>query len=178
MNVEQIKIQAERNNEGMAIKNQYVIGSINECIQSVLPNQYESACKRAKITIAAKKDTIIDLPIDLVKVKKMKRANSKYGNFEVFDNQIEFENDGIFDINYLRKPKEITTMTETPEINSAFHYAIALFVAAREKNRLFGSEDVESQRLMSEFLNEAQNANVSVLSQNGTRRIVAMPYWG
>lgn len=157
MNVQEIKVQAQLH-MAMQMQLAYCIRFINECLNE-LATAYDTACIRDNISLSITEDTWTNISDDLMKLKEIKLNGVKYFDYEIEGNQIRCEDTGTFDINYLRLPNPVIAKTEVPETHSSFHYAIALFVASREKSRLFGEEDTENLRFMNEFIQKGSLIN-------------------
>lgn len=176
MNVNDIRIQAQLHHN-MPINNQYTIKYINECMMK-LANQYTTACILDHIKVSVLADTPVELPNDLLHIRRVKKSNDKYTDFEIFNNSVVFNEDGEYEIDYFKYPKLVSADTETPSIHMAYHYALALFVASREKSRMFGDEETDSIRLMQEFERACFEAHTSLSRQKRTPRFIKAPNWG
>lgn len=169
MNVEEIKVQAQLQ-VGTPIQLQYVIRFINEGLNELAIN-YTTACKRDNITLNMEKDTWVELPNNFIEEKEIKMNGSKYENYEIENNEIRCSNKGELEISFLRIPDKVTAITDIPGIHVAYHYALALFVATREKTRLFGEEDGESSRIMNEFLIKSNITHNRIKKKRGRIKI-------
>lgn len=170
-----IRVQAQLHCD-LNIESPYAIRYINEAINQ-LALEYDTAMNKGFTTITVDNVSWNELPKDVVVIKKVTRDNTAYNSFIVDGNMIRFYDIGTYEIEYLKMPTPLTTETDEPDINSLYHYAIALFVASRERSRLFSDEDNDCLRLMSEFVNNAAKVNVRLSSQKKTRRIIKMPEW-
>lgn len=176
MNVKEIKVQSQLH-ISREINLQYALRFINEAINE-LAIEYDTACKRKFLDIEAIEDTWIDLPQNfLTIIRCLDSYDNKFYDFKVEYGQIKFPYSDKFNIAYLEYPQSCSTETETLDINTAYHYAISLFVAAREKQRLFGNEDTDYVRLMQEYKEKAFKANIRLMRGKKTRRRMKSPRW-
>lgn len=169
MNVEEIKVQTQLQ-ISMKIQLQYAIRFINEGLNE-LAIAHTTACKRDNFIIDVIKDTWTDLPNDFIEKKEVKLNGVDYKGYEIDDNQIKCDQGGKLEIRYLRLPKPVTSKSDIPEIHLAYHYPLALFVASKEKSRLFGDEDMESVRFMNEFLRKSSMAHSRIRKKGGRIRV-------
>lgn len=175
MNVKDIKVQAQLH-VSRQIQLQYVLKFMNEAINN-LAIEHDTACKREFMTIKADKNIWYDLPDDCLGIKECTYYGEKYNNYRANHGQIKFGDTGDFEIGYLRYPKMVENETEVPDINGAYHYCLALFVASREIQRLFGDENSDSMRLMQEYYTSKENVNLRLSRMKRTARFVGSPEW-
>jgi len=158
LNVKKIREQAQLHISSK-IENQYALRFLNEGLTRIYTDYPKTACKRSFITIEAIKDEWIDIPVDIAGIVRCKKNNLDYGNYTVGYGQVIFNDTGTYTLGILIYPAVLTVETDTPEIPFVYHYCLSLFLAAREKQRLFGDEDSDSVRLMQEFFMSAQAAD-------------------
>lgn len=177
MTVDEIRIMAQLKS-GRSIDLQVAMKFINEALDD-LAVDYNTACRKKDYKIQAEENKWVDLPQDCVGVVECTQDGYKYDHYVINEHlQIKFETEGTFDIAYLIKYPDVSTKTETPSINNAYHQAIALFVGAREKQRLFGEEDSDSNRLMMEYMTKAKKAHSKLSTMKRTKKISKAPFWG
>jgi hypothetical protein len=90
-----------------------------------------------------------------------------YLGYDVRGGQIRFADADTYKVTFRRLATSVTAQTDTPEVHSAFHPAIALFVASRFKSRN-DDENPDAARLMDEF--DAEVRKVAATLRRQARR--------
>ena len=174
MNLEQIRIAAQLH-IGVSMEKPFARRFANEGMMHLCHLFPYTAMKKKKVTLTnVERGVPVELPEGLV--YKVKHRDALYAEFEILDDEIEFNHAGDFVIYYHKRPEPLNAESDVPEIPEAFHPSLALLVAAREKFRLFGEEDVDSIRLMREFSETARMAS-DFMDKHGRRRIVKARDW-
>jgi len=159
---------------GREIADPIAILYANEAL-SMLATLYDSACKRDTSTLGdLAEDTWVDLPEGCINVTRVKVEGYESLTWQASQGQIKFPQSAASNVTmeYLRKSNDISTIEEVPEISELYHTVLSLFIASRERSRLFGDQESESQRLMGEFHAEAAAADLRIKNQkNGPKYI-------
>ena len=175
MRQSEIRVRAQLHT-GAPIDQTHALMFSNECLIA-LSNLYESVCRKKKDVlenVVANEEVL--LPDDCFQLIRVRRNGETYTDYELYGQGVFMEDNGNYQIEYLKEPDPIDVETSTPDVPSAFHPSIALFVAAREKFRLFGEEDVDSIRLMREFAETAQMADLRT-RKHGRKRVIKPNEW-
>lgn len=156
---------------GRAISAPLGIRYINEGIMT-LAREFDTARKRATATITAEQYVWQDLPAGCLNIIECTVEGFNFTDYTVSYGQIQFAYNVTANIVYLVSPSLITEATGTPDVHEMYHYPLSLFMAARERQRIFGDEEQDAVRLMSEFLGQAASANALLKSMRKDRKTV------
>lgn len=183
MTVEEMRIQAQILTS-LTINQQFVFRYINQALE-ILANEYDTACVKETITIVATKEVFYDINDKFIAVKKIIKKDTTTIDYDenIIDyelneeNKIAFHYDGTYYVTYLRYSKEVTENTETPEINRAYNNAITSYICSKERSRIFGKNDNDSQMFFQDFYSFSNSANTSLSRKKRTKRIMKAPEW-
>lgn len=172
LNVNRIREQANLHAQ-LQIDKVYARRWINEAMR-VLADLYDSANIRDTVRIDVT-DVFVKYPLPngCKKVKRVYFSKRKYESYEIDVDVIWFEDCGSFDLEYLKIPDDVTTDTETPSINEAYHIAISYFVGAKSVETI---KPKRASELLSSFYIYADNANSS-LNRIKRKRTIPVGAW-
>jgi len=140
---EQILIQAETWTEGDDIDDITGKSLINECLQMDLGKK--AMVIDSQVVTISEANTWTAITNNILEILWIEKSDQSYpyygrrygqefdGVFEYRQGYIMFPVTGTFTLWHLRMPNPIANLTETPEVHSALHYPIAMYVAARWK---------------------------------------------
>lgn len=157
------------------IPDAYLLQYINESMDN-LTVKYDSAGQKKILVVSGIKGEWQDLPNDCVTLKRCNENGSEfiYDNFYVENGQIQFGNTAEYKIEYIALQEHVTALTDTPNINIAYHECLAYGVAFKEATRIFMYEDmVEGNQkfiLLQEFNKKAIEANNKVSNSKRSRK--------
>lgn len=154
----EIQTMANGHTEGDNIDNVSALKYINEWL--VMDLAGDAGIVDSESIAVTTPDEWKALPADFIKETEILKDGKPYwgkfygvdywGSFDIRNGQIRFPYAGVYTVYYIRRPAPITTLDDTPEVNSVFHYCGSLFVAMRYK--LYDDEDSkDAQRLRSEY---------------------------
>ena len=175
MNLEDMRIAAQLH-VGISMEKPFARRFANEAMIQLCNLYPKTVMRKKKENIDAVGGEETTLPQDCYLLTKVKKGDRVETDYEIYGDTLEFERSGTYTIEYLKKPDPLGTESDVPQMPEAFHPSIALFIASREKFRLFGEEDVDSIRLMREFAETASLANTMV-SKHGRRRMIKPREW-
>lgn len=146
---------------------------INEGMQA-LAVEHDTACKRDYATLVCTGGVWTALPSGCIRVTEAVIGGTyvPYDDYETSFNELRTMSTVDLDITYLTVCDPVVGATGTPAVHSLYHMALALFMAARDRQRVMADEDGDSLRLMAEFYDMAGKANARLASVKGTRRIM------
>lgn len=146
---------------------------INEGLQT-LATQYDTACKRLDTTLTCPAGEWVDLPVSAIRVLECVQSGTAtpYDAYEASYGQLRAESDVVLDITYLRAPLDVVADSDTPDTHELYHKPLALFMAARDRQRVYADEERDAMRLLNEFNTMATLANARLGSLKGTRRVM------
>jgi hypothetical protein len=143
--------------------------------KNLLTNMYMSACKFQDTTIDVS-DTTISYPL-IVGTKHVKQVRDDSGmpvllfNVDILAGNIRFVYTGTYTVTCALETSNIAGADgEIPEINAAYHYAMAKYIAAKEMEYV---RPERSEKLMAEFYGEIVQANKSITT--GRKGRIVMP---
>jgi len=132
----------------------------------LLANMYPTACKVLTASyIVTDINTVEDLPSDYKYLHKIVLDGYPRDKFEDFTIDVRakticFDLPGTFTVHYLVETADVVgTDSEVPEIDSAYHYPLAKFIAAKELEYI---RDLRHQALLKSFFTEAEAAHKAV----------------
>lgn len=141
-----------------------VVTWINECVIMAIGSDAKG---EAETSIVANKDEWYSLPTGLLEIYEIEKdgdpyygkmyGRSYYGDFDIRNNKIRFPYSGTYKLYYWKKASRINLITNPLDIHEFFYEPIALFVAARYKQRQDENNE-DAARLMSEFAIYRQQA--------------------
>ena len=171
MIVSTIRKQAQLHSD-LKIAKDVAIMYLNDGVR-VLATMYDTACRRATATITAAASVWVDLPANTMRIVECKVDGLDYDFYEASLGQIRFEGSVTnAALTVLTTHPDVATDTDESTIHALYHGPLALYVAARERQRLFADEENDAQRLMSEFYTQAMQANARLCEVKGTRKIL------
>ena len=105
-------------------------------------------------------DTWYNLPVDFIEETEITKDGVPYwgkfygvdyrGDYDVRNGQIRFPYAGTYVVYHIRRPAVIAAITDTPEVNTVFHYCGSIYVAMRYK--YYDDEDSkDAVRLRKEY---------------------------
>lgn len=147
---------------------------INEGIYD-LATRYKTARKRATIAQSFVAYEWTNLPAGCLTIIGCTCNGFKYDDFEASYDQIQFPGNCTVTLEYLRAPELVATAGDEPDINALYHYPLALFMAARERQKMFGDEESDSVRLMNEYLTKTNEVHITLNSTKGLRKTMRVP---
>ncbi|MES0334795.1 MAG: hypothetical protein SFH39_00335 [Candidatus Magnetobacterium sp. LHC-1] len=160
----------------MSIDSVYGRTHINEAMHE-LAMKYDTACVKTTTTISCTdSDAYYSMPSDCLKVIRVYDSDGdEYDKtlyrFEQF--QIKLDDEDTYTVHYLTTPDSVADNTETPDVNSAYHRPIALFVASKEL------EDIKPDKssiLLSKFYAQVDDVNSKLM--NPKKRLAKTPIPG
>lgn len=139
----------------------------------ILSLTYDTA-KTAKTMTVVAVNTVTEYPITALKIDRVLDVNGN--NFMYFtvrnNSRMLFQVPGTYTVQYLARPADVTLITATPEINSAYYSAIEKFVAAKT------TKDKElSQELMADYVNDASSVNSALRGVTNKYKRTKAPMW-
>jgi len=138
---------------------------INEALQD-LAVKYDTACKRTAATVVCPAGVWVDLPAGCIRIVDVSPAEF----YEASLGQIRTETDTTLTITYLTRGVNVVNNTDAPDVHELYHLPLALFMAGRDRQRVFADEESDAQRLMGEFYRMAADINARLMGLKGTRR--------
>ena len=148
---------------------------INEGMQ-VLATDYDSACKRNNVALTVPVGTWTDLPAGCLAIIECSASGTPYETYEMSFGQIRtLSSDALtLDLTYLTAHPDVVADSDAPGVHELYHRPLALFMAARDRQRVFADEDSDSVRLMAEFASIASRVNTRLTTGKKTRRVLAV----
>lgn len=141
---------------------------INDAL-SLLATDYPSARKRSAVTITAEADTWADLPAGTIRIVECRVDGQDYSDYEASLGQIRFQDAVTAQLQVLLPPNK-QIQDNAPDIHEMYHQPLALYMAARERQRVFADEESDAARLMGEFQRAVQRVDAALTNLKGTRR--------
>jgi hypothetical protein len=86
----------------------------------------------------------------------------KYNNYRVIGNEIKTSKADTFTVRYRRMPHRLTALAETPELHTAFHPVLVIYLKSWARLKL-DSQDEDGLALKQEFFAEAKRVSETVL---------------
>jgi hypothetical protein len=86
----------------------------------------------------------------------------RYNNYRVLGNEIKTSKADTFTIRFRRMPVRIAALTATPELHSAFHPVLVLYLKSWARLKT-DPQDADGQALKQEFFAEAKRVSETVL---------------
>jgi hypothetical protein len=161
MTGEQIKAAAER----------YIGDTLDpvdalEGINQALVWLADRASLWGETVINAAADTWYDLPNDCIGVLEVAAASGEAREYVKRDNRIKFAEADTYTVRYRRLPREMTALTETPEVHQAFHRVLVTGLKAWWK-LMDDEENPDGLRLLAKFERDAEYAAALVRRKSG-----------
>lgn len=176
MNGQSIKKGATKQAGLNTIPDDYALESINRAMLE-LAIKYDTACKKdiSNITTNGKVWEVVGSDVVAIKRAYKVDGNSKitYNNFLYENGQIQFNDKGDYEVEYIRPHDEMKNIINTPEINSLYHVAIVYYVAYDELCRVFMHEDTNKDYLLERFYVKAKEANNKLAFAKRTGKLMA-----
>lgn len=146
---------------------------INQGMQK-LATDFPSARKRNTTTLDVAPNVWVDLPAGCLTVIECTVGGVDYDAYEVSFGQIRTQSATTLTLSvvYLTVFPDVVADSDVPGVPELYHRPLALFIAARDRQRVFADEDTDSVRLMSEFMSAAASANNCLTNAKRTRRIL------
>lgn len=176
MNCQEIKASAVILSGLRDIPDTYVLLYINTIMKELAIKYDATAAKKKTIYIDGEKNEWTDLPKDCLSVKRCIREenNYVYDEFLIENQQITFAIPGTYKVECIMPHCSVKDISDTPDINAAFHDAISYGVAFKETNRIFMHEDMfqgnNKTFLFQEYNKMAGEANSKLLGMKKSRR--------
>lgn len=144
---------------------------INEGLQT-LAIDYDTACRRQTATVVCTAGIWADLPDRCIRIVDCVISGTRvpHDDYAASLGQIQTTTDVTLDLTYLVAPVDVVNDSDVPDVHELFHKTLALFMAARDRQRIFADEESDAMRLMSEFRQMAHAANARLSNLKGTRR--------
>ena len=134
--------------------------------KSLLANMYQSACKQLTQNYTVPDtDEVFTLPAGCKYVKAVVNTEfPRYGykdyDADISAGTIAFNMNGTFTVVYLTETVDVVgTDSEVPEINAAYHYVLAKYIAGKELEYI---RPEWYQQMMTQFFQESDIANKSL----------------
>lgn len=165
-----------------------VVGYINRAVE-IISIKYNEVGKKKTVTYvidASNVSTWLDLPSDFLAERRtytdyenstLQYADKAPNEYLIENEQIRYDNQGIYTIEYVAIPDEVVNISQTPSINKLYHAGISYYVAARIKAEVFGDEEGEKQYLLAQFEKYIDEV-FGRLNRRKRRRSVKAPQWG
>lgn len=165
-----------------------VVQYINRAIDLIVRDYNELGKKKttAFVITSSNVSTWIDLPIDFVAEKRMYMTGEKptlqYADYEpnayiIENEQIRFDDEGNYTMEYVGIPPYMSSIDETPNVNAVYHPGISYYVASRIATEIYGDEETEKVMLLQQFEAYIQKAYAR-LNTRKRRAVVKAPHWG
>lgn len=111
----------------------------------------------------------------LIEVIKAEKNGMRYFDFEVVSNCLKFGDEGIYEIEYYRRPQRAKLETDNFELDDSYAIAVAKYIAARI--RLFENpKDELGERLLEEFYKQAELTEKRI-NRSKKYKTVKVPQW-
>lgn len=128
-----------------------------------LSSLYETAAKRRQLNYTAERDGH-EFMIDCIGILRVEHDGKQVTNFRAMNGYIQFPAPGTYQVTCLVAPPEVAALTDAPEIHSAYHPCIVMYLAAH-------AAAPEDKALQADFLAyaDAVNRRLSNMRLRGLR---------
>lgn len=180
MNCQEIKTKALILSGLRDMPDEYVLSYTNE-ILTELAIKYDTACRKETTNVYGLKGHWIDLPYDCIAVRRCihECPNVAVADYIVENQQIRFDREGVYRIEYLTPYCKVKEMTDRPRLNMLYHDAICYGVAFKETNRIFVHEDMiqgnNKYLLFQEYTVKAEDANAKLSTMKRSKKRIHYP---
>lgn len=114
---------------GQFVSNPIGIRLINNAV-NLLINRHETASNIMEIPVTIQDGESYELP-DVLGIKRVLKDGRYYKDYKVRENQVVFKDNGEYILYIFPMPAEVVTEDDIPDINSAYHSILELYVASR-----------------------------------------------
>lgn len=165
-----------------------VVQYINRAMD-VIVRDYNEIGKKKNVIFDVTSSNVsawLDLPTDFVAEKRTyltgEKSTLQYAAYEpngyiIENEQIRFDEEGSYTMEYIAIPPYMSNISETPSINAMYHPGISYYVASRIATEIYGDEETEKLMLRQQFEEYIQKAYAR-LNTRKRRPIVKAPQWG
>lgn len=114
---------------GISVNPLFAVKFINEAMD-ILSTKYDTACIRDSADVITTKDyEELEVPFGCVAIKRIEKDGYKYNDYTADKDYMTIRDKGAYTVKFNRKPQEVSSGGETPEINSSYHSIIVFYVA-------------------------------------------------